>query len=119
MQAVYHGMGLRVDPGNLTVEGITSGIHRLVSEPSFKQAALRVAARLTAGKALPSHRAAGWVEHVMGTKGDGYMATQVVLDNRGQRSTSCWSQRRETLGAWEGPLSTPVRPVPSLEPVLH
>jgi len=74
-QAVYHGFGLHLDAKRLDANDIVSKLLRLVGDASFKAAVTRVQTRLLAGKRIPAERAADWVEHVVTTGGDNYLAT--------------------------------------------
>ncbi|CAK0754688.1 hypothetical protein CVIRNUC_002317 [Coccomyxa viridis] len=76
MKAVHRGFGLAVSPkGGLRAADIDAALNMVLSEPSFKQAAVKLSKRLRSRTRTPAQEAADWIQHVLDTDGEPYLQT--------------------------------------------
>lgn len=60
MKAVHRGFGLAVSPkGGLKAKNIGAALHRILAEPAFKEAAVKLSKRLRSRTRTPAQEAAG------------------------------------------------------------
>lgn len=59
MKAVYRGFGLMISPGTITEHSLVAAVGRVISKPSFREAAMKVSRRMRAHRVSPAEKAAG------------------------------------------------------------
>ncbi|BDA49333.1 UDP-glucuronosyltransferase 2A1 [Coccomyxa sp. Obi] len=74
-KAVGRGFAVRVHHEDIGTERFPEALKRVLTDPSFKEAAERVSLKLRARPRTPTQEAADWVEHVLATGGEAYLRT--------------------------------------------
>eukprot|EP00884_Botryococcus_braunii_P010527 jgi/Botrbrau1/19476/Bobra.0338s0093.1 len=77
MKAVARGFGIMVpvEEGGIRAAPVLAALTAVLSNTSFKEAAMKISVRMRARPNTPLQEAADWIEHVIETRGEPYLQT--------------------------------------------